>query len=62
MSDQNYKKLTKSNKLTLETKIDIIVKAPTASQYYEDDDHPLHARNDEIFNLKNPNPVPVASG
>ena len=64
MSDWSYKKLTKvtkSNKLTCKTKNDIIVKAPTASLYYEDDDHPLHTRDNEIFKLKDSNPVTIAS-
>ena len=54
-------KLTKSNELTHETKNDIIVKAPTASQYYEDDIHPFEARDDEIFNIKDPTLVTVAN-
>ena len=61
LSDQNYDKMTKSNKLTHKTKNDIIVKVPTASKYYQDDNHPLHARDDKIFDMKDPNPVPVAS-
>ena len=64
MSDRNYEiltKLTKSSILTNETKNDIIVKAPTASQYYEDDIHSFEARDDEIFNMKDPNPVTVAN-
>lgn len=64
LSDRNYKKLTrttKSNKLTHETTNDNIVKAPTASKYYGDDNHPFDARDDEIFKLKDPNPVPLAS-
>ena len=47
--------MTKSNKLTHKTKNDIIVKAPIASQYYENDDHPLYTRDNEIFNMKDPN-------
>ena len=64
LSDQNYgkmTKLTKTNELTHETKNDIIVKAPTASQYYEDDIHPFEARDNKIFNMKDPNPFTVAN-
>ena len=67
LSDQNYDKMTnltkstKSNKLTHKTKNDIIVKAPTASQYYGDDIHPFEARDDEIFNMKDPIPITVTN-
>ena len=54
-------KSTKSNELTHMTKNDIIMKTPTVSQYYEDDIHPFEARDDEIFNMKDPNPVTVAN-
>ena len=54
-------KSTKSNELTHETKNDTILKAPTASQYYEDDIHLFEARDIEIFNMKDPNPVTVAN-
>ena len=54
-------KLTKSNELTHETKNDIIVEAPTTSQYYKYDIHLFEARDDEIFNMKDPNPVTVAN-
>ena len=53
-------KSTKSNELTHETKNDTILKAPTASQYYEDNIHPFEA-HDAIFNMKDPNPVAVAN-
>lgn len=53
--------MTKSNKLTHKTKNDVIVKTLTVSQYYEDENHPLHARADKIFNVKDPNLVPVAN-
>ena len=60
LSDQNYKKMTKSTKsngLTNMTKNDII-KSSTTPQYYEDDIHPFEARN-AIF--EDPNPVAVAN-
>ena len=51
---------TKSNKLTHMTKNDIIVKAPTASNYYGDNIlHPFESRDDAIF--KDSNPVTVAN-
>ena len=53
-------KSTKSNELTHENKNDNIVKAPTASQYYEDDIYQFEAHNSEIFDIKDPNPVTVA--
>ena len=53
--------MTKSNKLTNKTKNEIIVKDPIASQYYEDDNHPLHTSDDKIFDMKDSNQVPVAS-
>ena len=51
-------KSTKSNELTNMTKNDIIVKAPTASQYYEDDIHSFEA-HDAIF--EDQQPVVVAN-
>ena len=51
-------KSTKSNELTNMTKINIIVKVPTAPQYYEDNIHPFEAC-DTIF--EDPNPVVVAN-
>ena len=56
-------KSTKSNQSTHKTRIDIIVKAPTASQYYyyEDDINPFKAHDNRIFNMKDPDSVPVAN-
>ena len=54
-------KSTKSNELTHETKNDSIMKAPTVSQYYEDDINSFEARDDEIYNMKDLNPVTVAN-
>ena len=64
LSDRNYDKMTKSiksNELALETKNNMIVKAPTTSQYYENDIHPFKARDNEISNMKDSNPVTVAN-
>ena len=54
-------KLIESNELIQETKNDIIVKASTTSQYYEDNIHPFKARDNEIFNMKDPNPLTIAN-
>ena len=54
-------KSTKSNELTRKTKNDIVVKAPTVSQYYEDNIHPFKASDNKNFDMKDPNPVIVAN-